>query len=153
MRVFMQLRLVTIAAALSVACGSSPTAPTAPEDVVLDSFQMDAQHLFAGFGFSYTLSGGIHVASGVTDQITLQQMTVEVLDQSGRAFMTFLGSGFPTTINSNVTISGAFAFSSDSDVSRAAGVKFAVHVTYARAGGSVRTVTASGPIASRRPPA
>jgi len=149
----MQLRLVTIAAALSVACGSSPTAPTAPEDVVLDSFQMDAQHLFAGFGFSYTLSGGIHVASGVTDQITLQQMTVEVLDQSGRAFMTFLGSGFPTTINSNVTISGAFAFSSDSDVSRAAGVKFAVHVTYARAGGSVRTVTASGPIASRRPPA
>ena len=152
----MRLRVVTIAAALSLACGGSPTAPTAPtapDDVVLDSFQMDAERLFAGFGFSYTLSGGIHIASGVTDQITLQQMTVEVLDQSGRAFMTFSGSGFPTTINANVTIGGAFAFASDSDVSRAAGVKFAAHVAYARAGGSARTVTASGPIASRRPPA
>jgi hypothetical protein len=153
MSVSMRLRLVTIAAALSLGCGSSPTAPTAPDDVVLDSFQMDAQRLFAGLGFSYTLSGGIHLASGVTDQIALQQMTVEVLDQSGRAFMTFSGSGFPTTINSNVTISGAFAFASDSDVSRAAGATFAAHVTYARSGGSARTVTASGPIASRRPPA
>jgi hypothetical protein len=114
---------------------------------------MDAQHLFPGLGFSYTLSGSIHVASCVTDQIALQQMTVEVLDQRGRAFMTFSGGGFPTTINSNITIGGAFASSTDSDVSRAAGVKFAVHVTYARAGGSVRTVTASGSIASRRPPA
>jgi hypothetical protein len=145
--------LAMIAAiAVSIACGSSPTAPSVPDDIVLDGFAVDAQPIFAGLGPTYTLFGSIRVAAGVTDQVTVQQMTVDILDQNSRPFLTFSGVGFPNTVGPNAVLSGAFATTSDRDSTRAPGVTFVAHVTYSRAGASARTAETRGPIVSRRPP-
>jgi len=114
---------------------------------------MEAQPIFAGLGPTYTLFGGISVTPGVVDQITLQQLTVDIQDQSGRVFLSFSGFGFPQTIVSNVSLGGAFASTSDPDPTRAAGSAFVARVVYSRPGASARTAETRGTIVARRPPA
>jgi len=143
---------VAAAMLLSIACGDSPSTPSVPDDVVA-TFSMDAQPIFPGFGPTYSLFGSIRVASGVTGDVTLQLLTVDVLDQSGRTFLSFAGFGFPQTIRQGAELGGSFATTSDRESTRAAGTTFVAHLTYARAGGSPRTAESRGPIVSRRPPA
>jgi hypothetical protein len=147
--------LVTISWACALAaCGGSPSGPSeqTPHEIVLSGFTVDTFFNFEGLGPYYAACGGISPAPGVAHEIQLQDMTVQVRDAAGRAFLTWPSPSFASRLSPNSSIGGCFSSYSDPIEGRAAGATFLVRVTYSAASSGPRVIETSGPIASRRPP-
>ena len=139
-------------------CGGSPSAPTQttaspPEihEAVLSGVEVDARQVFQNLGLTYTMLGSMRVAPGVTEDLTLHQLVIDVRDASNRTLFSWSERGYPSHLFAIGIIGGALGSHTDPVAGRPAGTTYVATLTYSRIGGPSRSLQVSGPIISRRP--